>query len=248
MSWIHMASIEQRPAAAPLHDPDHPDRGLGARLKNIILGGQDGLVNVLGLTLGVVAAQASQNVVVVAGLAATLAESVAMGGVAYTSALAERDFYRRELERERREVEEMPDEERAEIRHIFYQRGLRGDVLERVVEQITSDKDVWVQVMMRDELQLEPKGDDRKLLSDAGLVGISTIIGSLIPLIPYLVLPVSVALWASILLSSVALFGVGVYKARTLVGDWRVSGLQMLAIGLASALFGYLVGRLLRAS
>jgi predicted membrane protein (TIGR00267 family) len=231
-----------------MHDPDHPDRGLGARLKNIILGGQDGLVNVLGLTLGVVAAQASQNVVVIAGLAATLAESVAMGGVAYTSALAERDFYRRELERERREIEEMPDEERAEIRHIFYQRGLRGDVLERVVEQITSDKEVWVQVMMRDELQLEAKGDDRQLLSDAGLVGFSTIIGSIIPLLPYLVLPVSVAVWGSILLSSVALFGVGVYKARTLVGDWRVSGLQMLAIGLASALFGYLVGRLLRPS
>ncbi len=243
-----MASLRQPQPVGPIKsDADHqPAIGIGAHLRHIILGGQDGLVNVLGLTLGVAAATASRNVVVVAGLAATLAESVAMGGVAYTAALADRDYYRKELERERREVEEMPDEERAEVRLIFQRKGLRGEVLDRVVEQITADKEVWVQVMMRDELQLEPKGDNRKLLSDALLVGVSTIVGSLLPLIPYLLFPVSSALWASILVSGVTLFAVGAYKARTLVGDWRASGLQMLAIGLASALFGYLVGRLLK--
>jgi len=232
----------------PARHPEHEPRGIGSRLGRIILGGQDGIVNVLGLTLGVATATSAQKVIIVAGLAATFAESVAMTGVAYTSALADHDYYRKELERERREVEEMPEEERAEIRHIFHERGLRGEVLERVVEQITADKEVWVQVMMRDELHLEAKGNGRRLVQDALLVGFSTVVGSLIPLVPFFFLPVTPALVAAVVVSAAALFGVGAYKARTLVGDWRASGLQMLAIGLVSALIGYIIGRLLKVS
>ncbi len=238
----------RRAPPAPASHPDHQPGGIGAKLGRIILGGQDGIVNVLGLTLGVATATSSQKVIIVAGLAATFAESVAMTGVAYTSALADRDYYRKELERERREVEEMPEEERAEIRHIFQQRGLRGEVLERVVEQITADKEVWVQVMMRDELHLEAKENGRRLLQDALLVGFSTVVGSLIPLVPFFFVPVTPALVAAVAVSGATLFGVGAYKARTLVGDWRTSGLQMLAIGLASALIGYIIGRLLKVS
>jgi predicted membrane protein (TIGR00267 family) len=242
------ADALKKPPIPILHPADHdPTSGIGSKLRHIILGGQDGLVNVLGLTLGVATATNQVRVILVAGLAATLAESVAMTGVAYTSALADRDYYLKELKRERREVEEMPDEERAEIRHIFQQKGLSGEVLDKVVEQITSDKEVWVQVMMRDELQLEPKDTGTKLVWDSLLVGFSTIVGSLIPLIPFFFLPVRTAFWAAIVVSGLTLFGVGSYKAKTLVGDWRVAGGQMLAIGMASALAGYIIGRLLQA-
>ena len=81
------------------HEHEGVDRGIGRQLRDIILGGQDGLVNVLGLVLGVAAATAHSQVIIVAGLAATFAESIAMAGVAYTSALADRDYYRAQLER-----------------------------------------------------------------------------------------------------------------------------------------------------
>src|SRR5438874_13675125 len=113
-----MAEPEPARHAQPLHEPDVDRGGIGRSLRDIILGGQDGLVNVLGLVLGVAAATAQLRIIIAAALAATFSESIAMGGVAYTSALAERDYYLAQLERERREVEEVPDIERAEVRQI----------------------------------------------------------------------------------------------------------------------------------
>ena len=243
-----MAQPEPDATRTPvLHDHDQPQTGIGRRLRDIILGGQDGLVNVLGLVLGVAAATQKTQVIIVAGLAATFSESIAMGGVAYTSALAERDYYLSELNREKDEIEEVPDVETEEVREIFRDKGLKGETLERVVKDITSDKQVWLEVMMRDELHLSPVSTTG-LTGRAILTGVSTLIGSLIPLVPFLILPVVPATIVAIPLCAAVLFGVGAYKALTLVGDWRMSGLQMLIIGMASAFAGYLIGRLLHVS
>ncbi|MDQ6883078.1 MAG: VIT1/CCC1 transporter family protein [Candidatus Dormibacteraeota bacterium] len=236
----------------PIHPQDAPQGGVGRKLRDIILGGQDGLVNVLGLVLGVAAATAQLKVIVVAALAATFSESIAMAGVAYTSALADRDYYLAEEAKERREIEEVPEVEREEIRQIFREKGLKGDLLERVVTEITSDKKIWVDVMMRDELHLSPVAKEG-LAARALITGLATLIGSLVPLTPFLLVPlfgvsVTVATLLAVPLCAAVLFGVGAYKAFTLVGDWRVSGLEMLVIGMASAGAGYLVGRILHVS
>jgi predicted membrane protein (TIGR00267 family) len=236
----------------PLHEHDQEPGGVGRSLRDIILGGQDGLVNVLGLVLGVAAATAQLRIIVAAALAATFSESIAMGGVAYTSALADRDYYLAQLEKEKREVEEVPDVERQEVRQIFRDKGLHGDVLERVVDEITSDKKVWIDVMMRDELHLAPISETG-IVRRAFITGFATLIGSLIPLIPFLFVPffglsVGAATVMAVPLCAAVLFAVGAYKALTLVGDWRVSGLQMLVIGMVSAAAGYAIGRLLHVS
>ena len=249
-----MAQPEPTPAGQPkvLHDVDVEKGGIGRSLRDIILGGQDGLVNVLGLVLGVAAATAQLRIILAAALAATFSESIAMGGVAYTSALADRDYYLAQLATEEREVEEVPEVETEEVREIFRDKGLHGDLLERVVKEITSDKKVWVDVMMRDELHLTPVSE-RGVVRRALVTGFSTLIGSLIPLIPFLFVPmfgisVTAATIMAVPLCAAVLFGVGAYKALTLVGDWRISGLQMLVIGMVSAAAGYGIGRLLHVS
>ena len=93
--------------------------GGGGALSDVILGGQDGLVNVLGVILGIAAATPDPNIVLAGGLADTFAESISMGAVAYTSTLADRDFYLAELEREKREIRELPDVERDEVRTVY---------------------------------------------------------------------------------------------------------------------------------
>jgi VIT1/CCC1 family predicted Fe2+/Mn2+ transporter len=103
----------------------------------------------------------------------------------YTSVLAERDYYLAMLAKEQQEVEEVPDVETEEVRRIFRDKGLHGEVLERVVKEITSDKKVWVDVMMRDELHLTPVTGQGAVVR-AFITGFSTLIGSLIPLIPFL--------------------------------------------------------------
>jgi VIT1/CCC1 family predicted Fe2+/Mn2+ transporter len=247
-----MADPELARHAQPLHDPDVDRGSIGRQLRDIILGGQDGLVNVLGLVLGVAAATAQLRIILAAALAATFSESIAMAGVLYTSTLAERDYYLAMLAKERQEVEELPDVETEEVRQIFRDKGLHGEVLDRVVKEITSDKQVWVDVMMRDELHLTPV-TGQGAVGRALVTGVATLIGSLIPLIPFLFVPlfgisVTAATIIAVPLCAVVLFAVGAYKALTLVGDWRVSGLQMLVIGMVSAAAGYGIGRLLHVS
>ena len=87
-------------------------------LRDVILGGQDGLVNMLGIALGVVAARGSNHVLVVTGIAAAITESISMGAVAYTSFGSDRDFYAAEKETEQQEISSEHDEEREEIREI----------------------------------------------------------------------------------------------------------------------------------
>src|SRR3989440_11870947 len=125
-----MAEPEPAQHAQPLHDPDVDRGGIGRQLRDIILGGQDGLVNVLGVVLGVAAATAQLRIIMAAALAATFSESIAMAGVAYTSALAERDYYLAQLAKERREVDELPDVETEEVREIFRDKGIHGALLE----------------------------------------------------------------------------------------------------------------------
>ncbi len=249
-----MAEAEPKPTrhTQPLHERDVDKGGIGRQLRDIILGGQDGLVNVLGLVLGVAAATAQLRIILAAALAATFSESIAMGGVVYTSALAERDYYLAMLAKEQQEVEEVPNVETEEVRHIFRDKGLHGELLERVVQEITSDKKVWVDVMMRDELHLTPVSATGAV-GRALVTGFSTLIGSLIPLVPFLFVPlfgisVTAATVMALPLSAAVLFAVGAYKALTLVGDWRVSGLQMLVIGMVSAAAGFGIGRLLHVS
>lgn len=225
-------------------DKRDPHRRASA-LSDIILGGQDGLVNVLGVILGVAAATSDTRIVLVAGLAATFAESVSMGAVAYTSTMADADFYESEREREYRHIREMPHLEREEIRGIYSEKGFRNELLERIVDTITANPDIWVAVMMAEEHLLTPTNRTHALQA-AIVVGVSAVIGSLIPLVPFTVLPMTTSIWISILGTALVLFAVGAYKARITVGrTWR-SGLEMALIGTVSALVGYGIGLLLK--
>jgi VIT1/CCC1 family predicted Fe2+/Mn2+ transporter len=245
--------MDQSPESEPFdvlaYQVDHHTRRdphrQAAELSDVILGGQDGLVNVLGVVLGVAAATSDTRIVLAAGMAATFAESVSMAAVAYTSRLADSAFYQSEREREYRHVHLVPAIERQEIREIYENKGFEGDLLDQIVDTITADKDTWVGVMMTEEHGLAPTNRRRAIRSSL-IVGLAAIIGSLIPLMPFMVLPVQEGIWSSIVLGALTLFAVGAYKARATVGNVGRSGLEMAIIGTLSAIVGYVVGLLFR--
>ena len=208
-------------------------------LPDLILGGQDGLVNVLGL----VAATDSGRIVIVGALAALLAESISMGAVAYTSRVAERDYYEAQRDRQRREIDERPDEKRAELRTAVA-KLIGDDIADHAVASITKDRDRWAEALMH--VALDVSEPQRTGLTRASVVGAATAVGSFIPLLPFLLLPPAAAAVGAVFISGLALFGVGAYKARTLIGDWRRSGLELTLIGLGAAFAGYLIGVVLR--
>ena len=213
----------------------------GSRLRAVILGGQDGLVNVLGVILAVASATSDARIVIIAGLAATFAESISMAAVAYTSLKAERDYYKSAAEREKYEMKHMPEQERKEVRDIYYRKGFRGRLLSRIVKKITSRKKLWLDVMMKEELNLYEDGTTTPG-KDAFIVGFSATVGSLIPLISFFILPIGDAIVTSIAVSTATLFIAGAVKARITIGNWIVSGIEMAVIGMAAAMIGYGLG------
>ena len=228
-----------------LHHTQTDPHKRASGLSDFILGAQDGLVNVLGVVLGIAAATNDARIVLVAGLATTFAESISMGAVAFTTTLADADLYQSEREREYRHIVEAPHLEIKEIRDIYEKKGFKGELLDRIVSTITASQDVWVAVMMAEEHQLAPV-DRKTAIRAALLVGFSALIGSLVPLFPFMIFPVFTSMWLSVVVTALVLFGIGAYKARVTVGIPIKSGFEMAVIGTVSALAGYLVGIVLK--
>lgn len=212
-------------------------------LSEVILGGQDGLVNVLGVILGVAAAGADHNVIIAGGLAATFAESVSMAAVAYTSTIADQDYYEAQKRKERRDIRLDPVDEIQDIRTIFKQEGFEGGQLESIVTTITRNKKAWVNVMMTEELHLQPV-NKKNALRSAFIVGMSALVGSFVPLVPFFLFPTPISTPLALIISTVTLFILGAYKAHITVGKWYKSGAQIAIIGMVSALIGFFIGKL----
>jgi len=215
-------------------------------LSDFILGSQDGIVNVLGVILGVAIASQSLRLVLVSGLSATFAESIAMTAVAYTSTLARRDQYYADLEREKREMKELPDTERQEIVDILQRWGFQGKVLDEMTDLIVANPQAMLEIMMSFELNLAPVGVDQARRS-AFLVGSAALLGSLIPLFPFFIWgnEIYLAIVVSFVSAAIVLFLIGWFEARVTVGRPVRSGLQLTIIGTISALIGFAIGFLI---
>ena len=221
------------------HAEKHSNAGID--LRDFILGFQDGLVNVLGVVLAVAIGSGDFKIIMLAGIAAAFAESISMGAVAYTSTKSTKDFYLSELEREKWEIKNLPEEEKKEVRDIYYSKGFRGSLLNSIVKKITSNKKLWLETMMKEELGLIEDGYENPVKS-AIIVGISAIAGSVVPLIAFLLMPVSSAVVGSVIFSILILFLVGVTKAKITRGNIIKNGLEIAVIGILSALAGYAIG------
>src|SRR5579872_6657513 len=171
----------------------HEPHKKGNRLSDIILGGQDGLVSILGLLLGLAAATKSSRIIIAGGLATVIAETLSMAAVAYTSKMADRDHYAAERGREAKEIKEVPETERQEIVDIYSAKGFSGKLLDDIVTHITSDDKLWIDTMMKEELNLLPivKHD---VYTYSVTVGAATFSGAMLPLIPFFFFSVHTAL------------------------------------------------------
>ena len=228
--------------AAELEPAAH--RVEGEWIRDATLGANDGLVSILTLLAGVAGADVSPSTVLIAGLAGLVAGAISMGVGAYVSAKAYRSYYRAELRKEVEEMREKPDVEREEVREIYQERGFEGELLERVVDRITSDPRVWLKVMMSEELGLSPQFG--RPFGAAVVVFVAFLIGGAVPVAPFLVAEGLTALVASFLVTAVALMIAGGIRSRytgerTLTAGLELVGMAAIGVG-AAHLIGRLVG------
>jgi predicted membrane protein (TIGR00267 family) len=213
------------------------------RIRQFMFGSLDGLLVPLGVVSGVAGGTSDSKIVVIAGVAEAFAGALSMGAGEYLSGKSEAQVQRAAIKDEEEEIAAIPDIERFEIELLFEREGLSHDDAALVAEKVTTSHRSWANTMVEKELGLsaEPEGSAFK---DSLSMGASYLLASLVPLGPYLFLPVRPAFVVSVALTIVALFVIGLIKGRlATMSLWR-STLEVVVIGAASAAGGYLLGTL----
>ena len=209
-------------------------------VRDVVIGMSDGLTVPFALAAGLSAAVTSSSLIVTAGLAEVAAGAIAMGLGGHLAATTDIEHFDAEVARERREIAEVPHREVAEVESVMRGFGLEGEPLERVVAAITADRDRWVEFMMRFELGIE-RPDPRRAFTSAFTIGGAYIVGGLVPLVPYMLVPaVHDAMVWSVISTGVALLAFGAIKGRLTGMNLVRSAIQTLVVGglAAGAAFG----------
>ncbi|MBI4233355.1 MAG: VIT1/CCC1 transporter family protein [Chloroflexi bacterium] len=211
------------------------------RIREVVFGMQDGLISTAALVSSIFGAVTENFLVVLAGLSAALAGMISMAAGSYLSSKAEREVQEAEIRGEARELEAHPAEELAELIEVYRQEGFAYEEATQMAERVSADRQLWLKTMVEKELglSLELPGSPWK---DALTMGVSFIIAAMIPVLPYFFLRGLPALATSLSAVAVTLVAIGVGKTRWTQRNPFLSGLEMLGIGLASALLGYLLG------
>lgn len=214
-------------------------------VRDIVIGMADGLTVPFALAAGLSGTVPNTTLVVVAGIAEIAAGSIAMGLGGYLAARTEREHYLSELERERREVIELPHKEREEVEEVLEEWGVDKAHAKPVVDAISSDKERWVQFMMKFELGLE-EPDPKRARNSSLTIGFSYIVGGLIPLLPYILFSnPSTALMISAIATLIALFIFGYIKGRFTGVKAFKSAWQTTIVGGLAAGVAYTVAKLI---
>jgi predicted membrane protein (TIGR00267 family) len=214
-------------------------------IRDIVIGMSDGLTVPFALAAGLSGAVNSSHIVITAGIAEIVAGSIAMGLGGFLAGRTEADHYASELKREYEEVEKVPEQEKMEVMEVFAAFGLSEKLQSQVADEMAKDKDKWVDFMMRYELGLEEPKANRATQS-AITIGVSYIIGGIIPLSPYFFIASSQqALYYSCGITMICLFVFGYFKSKV-TGQPVISGaLKVLFIGAIAAAAAFLMAKLI---
>ncbi|WP_075349494.1 VIT1/CCC1 transporter family protein [Algoriphagus marinus] len=216
-------------------------------LREFVYGGIDGAVTTFAVVAGGFGANLDTGIIIILGFANLFADGFSMSVGAYLAAKSEKDNYKKHQDIEYWEVDNLPEVERQEIKEIYEAKGFKGELLEKVVDQICSDKDLWVAEMMKDELNMMEETKSPFRIGLATLV--SFIVIGFIPLMVYLwdffsEVNINIFFWTSIL-TGIAFILVGWMKSLVNQTPALRSIAETLLLGLLAALVAYYVGDLL---
>jgi vacuolar iron transporter family protein len=215
-----------------------------SEIREALFGAQDGVVSILTVVSTLSGATSDHNVVLLGGIATTIAEIFSMAAGEYMGSRSQRQVFEAQVARERQEVAERPGEAEAEVAYMLEQEGLERERAGRVAAALATDKEVLLRTMVEKELGISAEPDVHALrgaLVLSGALGLA----ALVPLLPYVFLSVHTALFVSIGLSAVALFLLGVVKSRFVEASGLRSGLEIVLLAAVAGAAGYFFGTLL---
>jgi VIT1/CCC1 family predicted Fe2+/Mn2+ transporter len=209
-------------------------------ITDIVIGMSDGLTVPFALAAGLSGAVASTSIIVIAGIAEICAGSIAMGLGGYLAGKTEQDHYNSEFKREHYEVDHLRHMEIKETKEFFANIGLSEEVQDKATEEIARDKNKWVEFMMKYELGLD-KPDPKRARKSAFNIGISYIVGGLVPLSPYFFTSQPIeGLRYSVIVTLICLFVFGWFKSKItgISPVWGALRVTLIGAMAAAAAFG----------
>ncbi len=216
----------------------------GRIIREIIFGINDGVISTLGFLAGVTATLGDAHTIALGGIAAAIAGAAAMGIGAFVSAKSQRAFFEAEIAREAWEIEHMPDHERQEIRDIYQELGFTPEECDMIVRRVTSNPELWLRFMSREELGLTEETFD-----SPARVGVVTSLayqaGAVLLLVPYAFRPSAEhALVAALVIGVAALLATGAAKTWLTKEPMLRASLELAGLGMLACAIGFLLGRL----
>lgn len=215
----------------------------GKWIGDAIYGVNDGLTSVFGIVSGVAGYSSSGRFVVVAGMAGMLASALSMGASGYLAAKSEREVLEAQVARERREIEESPEEEAEELALFYQLKGFTEEQSREMAGRLAERPDQFLRVMAQEELGLSAEQLPSPARSAVSAT-LSTAVGALIPVLPFFFLGGVTALVVSAVVSILAHFAVGAAKSLVTLRSWWVSGLEMTVVAVIVAVATYALGLL----
>lgn len=215
-------------------------------ISDAVLGGIDGCITTFAVVSGSVGAGFPSSVAVILGFANLFADGFSMAISNYESSKAEQDFFESIKKSEERHIDEIPEGEREEVRQIFKAKGFNEELLEKIVDTITADKKIWLEVMLSEEHGLS-KTTPKPLVS-AGVTFIAFISVGAIPLIPYIAssMEMTQQFILSAFLAGTMFFLIGMLKSLALEKPVFLSGVRTLLTGGTAATLAYFTADFLR--
>lgn len=228
-----------------LPDPTAPhETRASTLLRPIVFGANDGLVSNLALVMGVAGANAAPGVIVLAGIAGLLAGAFSMGVGEYISVQSQRELLDYQLDFQRHQLREAPDQERRILAEIYQKRGFTGDEAAHFVDRVFADPESATRLLIFEEVGL----DARSIGSPWAAGGSSFLaftLGALIPLVPYLLAAGGVAFTTSLVVSLAALFVLGISISRLTRRHPLTTALRQVLLGGIAAGVTFAVGSLI---
>jgi vacuolar iron transporter family protein len=246
---VRVGEVAERPyhdrkwLAGHLGD-ERREADLLSEVREAIFGAQDGVTSILIVVITVATATSQQFPVLIAGIAAALAEVISMGAGEYMSSKSQREIFVSQIEKERQEVAERPGESEAEVAYMLEQEGLDESAAKRVAAELARRPNVLLKTMVEKELGLTVE-EGGSALQGALILSAAFAVASLVPIAPFFFLPVSVALATAVILSAVAMFALGVAKSRLTGRNPVRSGLEIVALVIAATIGGWAFGSIL---
>lgn len=212
-------------------------------IREAVFGMEDGMVSTFGAVTGIAASTNDPYTVILAGCVIIAVESISMGVGSYLSSKSQKEMDERKLDEEQSELHKYPREEKQELVALYLKEGWPKKLASEMAEIASKNKKLFLKEAAIQELKLFP-GHFESPIKNAFAMLFAYIIGGMIPLLPYLLLPIALAIPISIFATLIGLFLLGVGTTRYSKRSWWKAGLEMLTLAALAGAIGYFVGQL----